>query len=183
MPDVMNLGVPSWGSLTRERLIDSDGILRDDFLIPVPNGDNADDYFTLEEYAQFAWYFPSTVFFFSEGRFTYRIFSLVVKPMGYIGAIDDVVQKFVSSVHDNSLLPKSDKATKLARELKPLRNILDSLDFPDVQGSRVLLAYIIANPVCPTLESFEPFTKFALEAKQNGSIATLNKAIADIPDL
>ena len=175
----MNLGIPAWGNLTRERMADSDGFVRDDFLIPLPQGDSPEDYFTLDEYADFSWKHPSTVFFFSGGLFTFRMFSAVVKSVGHIVPIDAVIQEFVSSVHENSMLPKSDKATKLARELKPLRRVLDELEFNEVDASRVILAYIIQNPVCPTLDSMEEFIAFAFIAKERGARHVLDSSIAD----
>ena len=180
MTTVMNLGVPSWGSLGRERLTDSDGSLLADFLVPTPAGDRPEDYFTLDEYAQFAWYFPSTVFFFSGSLFTFRVFSLVVKPLGYIGAIDSVIQDFVSSVHDNSLLPKSDKATKLAREIRPMRRILEDLEFSDVDSCRVILAYVLTYPTCPTQKSMEEFFNYAILAKEMGAAERLSSAVVTV---
>jgi hypothetical protein len=182
MTNVMNLGVPSWGSLTRERLTDDHGKLRDDYLIPLPHGDAVDAYFELDEYAKFAWYFPSTVFFFSGGQFTYRVFSAVIKPLGFIAEIDAALQKFVSSVHDESLLPKSDKATKLARELKPLKNYLLDIGFHDIDVCRIILAFVIVNPVCPTKETVAKLRPFALEAQRVGAVATLYKSISALSE-
>jgi len=179
MTQVMNLGVPSWGGLGRDDLTIDDGELREDFIIPTPTGDVADHYFTLDEYAQFAWYFPSTIFFFSEGQFTYRVFTQVMKPLGFVGELDSVVQEFVSSVHDESLLPKSDKATKLARELKPLKNLAADAGFDDLDACRLILSLVLQFPECPTRQSMDRLAKMIDAAHSEGVHSVLSRSISE----